>query len=281
LRSIAELVSIPEGIERLRNGRLRNPLFSIWFDDGMAGVRRYALPVLARCNSPAAVSVCSRFFYRKEFFWRFQLSYLDYIDGLRFLRSRLRKHGLVTGMSVKDFTLDSFSESVLQAIHQVYDDFTSAELREDAFRLFETPEGLQELAAENWNPANHTAAHYPVGESQGLPFLEDQFNECEDAIVEVLGEPSEFWVLPFDRPRRRSEALMQAFETCAGGRWLVLVGNRLNTPATLATGRLFRIAAPICRGKRFTRALKACSRRDAGTDRGSLCYENQGGPSCE
>lgn len=257
LRSIGELVSIPEGIKRLEEARTGHPLFSFWFDDGLAGVRRYALPALAQHNCSAAMSVCSRFFHRKEFFWRFQLTYLNYLDGLRFLRSRLRKHGFIPGMSVKDSTLDSFSESILQAIHQLYEEFTSAEVRQDAFRLFETEEGLRKLATENWVIANHTAAHYPVGEAQCLRFLEGQFRECEAAIIEAFGEPSGFWVLPFDRHRRRSETLSEAFAACAEERWLVLVGDRRNTPITLGQKHLFRIKAPICYGKRFVKAVKA------------------------
>ena len=256
VRSLGELVSIPEGIRRLEAGGDRHPLFSFWFDDGLAGVRRHALPTLSRYNCSAAMSVCSRFFRRVELFWRFQLSYLNHIDGARFLRSRLRKRGFAPGTSVSTFTFDHFSQSNLEALQRVYGEHTSLAVREDAFRLFETEDGLRELAAKDWVIANHSAAHYPVGEAQGVRFLEEQFGECEVALLAAFGKQSDFWVLPFDRPGRRCDALVEAFAACAGGRRLVLVGNRVNTRDSVAQKRLFRIGAPIVPGDHFVRGLK-------------------------
>ena len=42
----ARLVSIPDGFQRFRQGGIDEPLVSFWFDDGLTGVRKYALPLL-------------------------------------------------------------------------------------------------------------------------------------------------------------------------------------------------------------------------------------------
>ena len=90
---LGTLVSIEEGARRLLGDKIDGPLFSFWFDDGLIGVRKNALPILEDFGVAGAISVCSRFVFRKEFFWRFKLSYLNTVDGMRILRSHLRKHG--------------------------------------------------------------------------------------------------------------------------------------------------------------------------------------------
>jgi len=45
LRKYGEIVSIDEGINRLKFGR-KGRIFSFWFDDGLEGVRKYAFPIL-------------------------------------------------------------------------------------------------------------------------------------------------------------------------------------------------------------------------------------------
>ncbi len=44
------LLGVDEALSRLADGESepREPWFSIWFDDGYAGVRRYAAPILER-----------------------------------------------------------------------------------------------------------------------------------------------------------------------------------------------------------------------------------------
>ena len=143
----ARLVSIPEGMTLFRSGTIDEPLVSLWFDDGLAGVRRYAFPLMEEYGVKGAMSVNSKFMLtRRRFFWRFKLSYLSQTDGLRFLRSRLRKLGYRTEMSVRTFTLDHFSDDVLAAIDDVYEQFTRELDRRDAFRLFDDVAGIAALA---------------------------------------------------------------------------------------------------------------------------------------
>ena len=87
---LGTLVSIEEGARRLLGDSIAGPLVSFWFDDGRIGVRKHASPILEECGVAGAISVCSRFVFRKEFFWRFKLSYLNTVDGMRILRSHLR-----------------------------------------------------------------------------------------------------------------------------------------------------------------------------------------------
>ncbi|MFC1511034.1 hypothetical protein ACFL5U_01445 [Candidatus Margulisiibacteriota bacterium] len=110
LSRAGEFVSVSEGLSRLNSGMINKPIFSFWFDDGFTGVRQYALPLLEKYSVTGALSISSRFWNREELLWRSKLSYLNYIDGLKILRSRLRKYGHEKGLSIKKFTVDCFSE---------------------------------------------------------------------------------------------------------------------------------------------------------------------------
>ncbi len=255
LSELGEFVSISEGLSRLDSGTVSSPTFSFWFDDGLVGVRKYALPLLEKYNVTGGLSVCSHFFNRQDFFWRFKLSYLSYIDGLRFLRHRLKKYGYTKGMSIKGFCLDNFSEAIVEEIDTVFRNVTSDPEREDAFRLFETKTGLMELKEKEWTLANHTAAHYPVGEDSFLSHFERQFSECEAEYKALFGEESKFWVLPFDRGKCRSRRLIERFRECANNRYLVLVGNKMNTPSNTKEKVIFRITPPVCKGTHLYRSL--------------------------
>ena len=245
-----ELVSVREGLRRTADGDLRHPIFSFWFDDGLAGVRKYAYPLMKKHGVTGGFSLCSRFWNRQELFWRFQLSYLSCCDGLRFLRPRLRKLGFKKGMSVRDFTLTSFSEQVVERVNRVYEKFTSDLDRKDAFRLFDTGEGLLELARDGWDLANHTAAHYPVGEPSFIHQMEGQFVECEEEYRKLFGSESTFWVLPFDRPHNCSvDRALSVFSGCGGDRYLVFVRNRANLADNLLRKTIYRFDVPLVEGK--------------------------------
>ena len=249
-----ELVSVQEGFERYQAGTIDRPLISIWFDDGLAGVRRHALPLLESYKVTAGMSINSRFLLREELFWRAKLSFLSQVDGLRFLRSKLRKHGYSNSMLVKEFILDRFCDDFIVAIDNVYERFTDAFFREDAFRIFDTVDGIKHLAASGWEIANHSAAHYPVGEDAYIDHFAAQFNECERAMEQHLGMNSRFWVLPFDR--KRDDHLINTFTAAnAAGRHLVLVGDRVNPPTPRPDHVLYRIYVPDVRGKDLVRKM--------------------------
>src|SRR5262245_60839674 len=83
-------------------------LFFIAGFDGVAGVRKYAAPVLAEHGITGGISLCSRFNDRTEMFWRSKLSYLHSIDAGRHLRARLREYGYSRPELVREFTIHRF-----------------------------------------------------------------------------------------------------------------------------------------------------------------------------
>lgn len=229
LAQVARLISVDDGLDLWKQGKVDHPLVSFWFDDAYVGVRKYAFPILREFGIRGALSVNSRFVLRQEMFWRCQLSYLANTDGLRFLRAKMRKLGYTSG-PLREATLDLFSEELRQAIQEVYESFTRPRDREDAFRIFDTPEGLRALHEEGWLLANHSAAHYPLLEPSSIHFLEEHFMECERFLQGITGARCEFWVAPFDREAKRAPDFLSQFEAVSEGRRLVMVGHLANGP---------------------------------------------------
>lgn len=256
LANMGSFVSIVEGIEKVKLGKTKHPFFSFWFDDGMSGLTRYALPILREFNITAAVSICSRFVKQTEYFWRMKLSYLSFIDGLRFLRSRLKKYGFKIGESIKSFTLDNFSLDLIDEIDSVYCRFASSEVRNLGWSIFETEKGISKLRQYGWLIANHSAAHYPVGEDCCIHLFNDQFEECKQLVTVLNKESSPFLVIPFDRPQYRSARLYEVFSKRKKDEWLVLVGDRANDLDNVLHNTLYRVHVPKVRGKQLMNMLK-------------------------
>src|SRR4029078_11513679 len=101
-----------------------------------------------------------------EMFWRFKLSYLHSIDAGRHLRARLRPLGYSMSVQVRNFTMDRFGPKLLSIIDTLYNEAVTAAMRDDAFRLFDTPDGLSELCRKGWIVVNHSDAHYPSGQAR-------------------------------------------------------------------------------------------------------------------
>ena len=257
LNKNARLVSIPDGFQHFRRGEIDEPLVSIWFDDGLAGVRKYALPLLEQAGIKAAMSVNSKFMLREELFWRSKLSFLTFTDGMRFLRSKLRPHGFKTAMSVRSFTLDHFTTDIVTAIDEVYRHFSDELDHQDAFRLFDDVNGIAELQRQGWEIANHSASHYPVSEDSYIHQFSAEFGRCESALQQHLGLNSRFWVMPFDRNGKRSARLTDVFEQEDGrDRTLALVGHKVNTSLQKQGNRLYRIYPPYEDGRGLIRYLE-------------------------
>jgi peptidoglycan/xylan/chitin deacetylase (PgdA/CDA1 family) len=254
VRSLGDLVSIEDGMRALAEDRITRPLFSFWLDDGLIGAAKYALPILDEFGVTGAISICSRFVDRGEFFWRFKLSYLNSVDGMRFLRSRLKRFGFQLGDSIKQFTLQSFSREVLAEIDDLFLRWTTAAQREDAYRMFLDRDAVRMLRDRGWCVANHSAGHYPVSQDHSLALLGPEFQECETAIREISGNPSRYWVLPFDH--RTSQELIRVADSCREDRYLVFVGNRRNTVQTCLPRRtLYRYGVPIAAAEGLFSAL--------------------------
>jgi peptidoglycan/xylan/chitin deacetylase (PgdA/CDA1 family) len=251
LQKLGPIVSIDEGAEAVRRGAVREPMFSLWFDDGLRGVYRNAFPLLQHYGLTAAVSVCSAFVARKELFWRYQLGFLAHVDGLRHLRGRLRKHGYRLPDSVKRFTCQSFSLAIRDEIRQLFEAATAPEFRADAHRLFLDSTEVAALRSASWTIANHSHRHYPMSPAFGpKPFVED-FLRCE-AFLDTDGG-SDFWVLPFGIPK--SPADLDEYSGSVGDRFLVFVGNRGNVPGTQPDRVLYRVDAPISEQPLRTRLM--------------------------
>ena len=253
---LGEIRSVPEALARFESGPLERSLFSFWFDDGFLGVREHAAPILRRFGVTGATSICSRFIARQEMFWRLKLSFLISGDGRDRLQDLLSALGWQAEQSIRDFTLDHFSPSLVQQIDEIYWEFTTPQERADAFRLFDTAEGLRELAAAGWTIANHTAAHLPVAEESALPFFPVQFGECEDYLERQFQWRSKFWVAPFDRPGRRAAGLFETFRAYGADRVLVLVGDQVNCFGKNPPATLFRYMVPIVSTSQMVRQLE-------------------------
>ncbi|ANM29560.1 hypothetical protein ABI59_08155 [Acidobacteria bacterium Mor1] len=265
LEDAGRLCSPDEAMERMArageqsggkagSASLDEPLISLWFDDGYTGVRRYAAPAMARRELTATISICSRFALRQEMYWRCQLGTLAASDGLRFLRSRMRKLGVDPGASVKDTTMDAFTPELRDAVEKAYRKHLPEEARLDAFRIFDTVDGLRALADTGWTLANHSAAHWPIGERAAIEHLEAQFTECEEACAKAGLKLSDDWVLPFDR--QRADELELEFRRVAPERRLVLVGNQVNRADTLERRVISRIVAPPVSGNELIARMK-------------------------
>jgi len=255
---LGKLVSISDGLDRYHSGQIKEPLISFWFDDGFIGVRKYAFPVLEKYGVNGAISVCSKFLLREELFWRFKLSFISQTDGLRYLRSRLKKYGYQNDLSVKNFVMNQFSKAIVNEIDEVYRSLTSELDRVDAFRIFDDVEGILSLHKSGWEIANHSASHYPIGENSYIHEFEEQYAECEKKINEYLKITTNYWVVPFSRDSYLSDKLIEAFNSAnAEKRWLVLLGHKPNL--TVKSNIIHRISAPSLDGRGFKKFLKAIS----------------------
>ena len=249
-----KIVSVKEGFAQYQKGNIKEPLISFWFDDGFKGVRKYAFPILETYNVKAALSINSRFTLSKEMFWRLKLSFINQVDGMRFLRSKLRKYGYKNNMLVKEFVLDHFCDEIVEAIDHVYNLFTEEYFRRDAFRIFDNFDGIKELQNNGWEIANHSASQYPVGESSYIHKFKDEFMECEKAINSYLGIKTRFWVLPFDR--KRDTKLIEVFRRSNyENRYLVLVGDKINNNYNKDERIIYRIIPEYVNGKEMIKKL--------------------------
>ncbi len=239
LRQEGRFISIAEGQDRLEHGQdFDEPVFSLWFDDGYAGLAMHARPVCDAFGIRPALSICSRFILREEMFWRMKLSVLSQHGGLPALRSRLRDCDRDVPDRLRSWSLHHFSASMVSTIDEVYTAFISERFRADAYRLFLSPEQVGELSAAGWHITNHSAAHYPLAQGIGWDAVRAGFDECE-ALVRRFNPANRYWVTPFGFG---SEHYLPQLTSAAT---VVEVGERRNTAATWrSTGRLFRFSAP-------------------------------------
>ena len=250
-----EFVSVNEGVKRLRNNNINKPLLSIWFDDGLIGVRKYGFDILESFGIKATISINSNFLLRKEMFWRFKLSYIASTDGLKVLRSRLKKYGYSIKKNVRDFSINNFSKDILNEINLTYDEFSPEYFREDAFRVFDTIGGIRFLLNNDWELANHSTSHYPITEQSAVHLMEDEFMNCDKIIKELFNIITPYWVAPFDRLGHRADKLFEKFNNMNdGSKYLVMVGNEINY--NINNNIIFRFAVSTHNGEKLLSYLK-------------------------
>jgi peptidoglycan/xylan/chitin deacetylase (PgdA/CDA1 family) len=253
---MGRLIAIRDGMERLSRSEIDEPLISFWFDDGLAGVRKYAAPILAKRDVSGATSICSRFATRIEMFWRFKLSYLHSIGAGPLLRRRLSEYGCNESCQLRSFTIDKFQSGLLAAINEIYDELVPSHVQQEAFKIFDTPEGLLVLRKQGWAITNHSAAHYPIGESHVNDILLEQFEECEQFIRDLTGAASGYWVFPFDR--KVDPAAIDQIQQRRPDQAVVLVRGRFNSPK-LGGPILYRISPNPYSRSNLQQTLKAAS----------------------
>ena len=246
------LVDLTDGLERVKKNEVNEPLFSIWFDDGLSSVRRYAALILERFGVAATLGISSRFVVGKELFWRCKLSAIAAAGQLSTLKKSLRKLGYRNAMSVGDFTLLNFSDKVLWAIDEIYTLVSSQFSLHGP--LFENLDGIKLLRERGWMLANHTASHYPICEGLSNPV--DAFMECEDWFKEKLSQETNFWVIPFEHSGKEDEENIAKVKAAAKERYIVRVGNRTTSAKDLEEGNIFRFAPSLCRGNELLSFLK-------------------------
>ena len=139
---LGDLVSVDEGLKILLENKIKSPLISIWFDDGLIGVRKNAYDIIKPYGISPALSISNKFFIERKNVWRFMLSFIANTDYLRVLRSRLRKYGYVNEHKVSDFTLNNFSDDILYEIQNLYEEICPEFIQKDNFRVFDDLNGV-------------------------------------------------------------------------------------------------------------------------------------------
>jgi hypothetical protein len=143
-------------------------------------------------------------------------------------------------------------------INTLYDEAVSPSVREDAFRIFDTPDGLIELHNRGWVIANHSAAHYPIEPDRLGGKMVDSFEECDGFIRGIIGTESGHWVTPFGQ--HLGVGIAGTDHSCE--KIVVLVGDRVNLTSTFQRSRtLYRILAPYNDRNGLWEVLFAASHR--------------------
>lgn len=259
LSKFGQLESVDSAYKKMAAGHKDGPLISVWFDDGFKGVRKYAAPILKRFGVTGASSVSDQFISRQKIMWRLKLGYITEKDGLRFLRSRLKKFGLQKGDSIKSFTLNSFSERLAQQIDSLFEEISTERDRLELKRLFDDEEGTRRLIEDGWTITNHSSEHFPIGEESAIGLFEAQFLGCGRFLTDRFSLNPKYWVLPFSRISQNSKHLMGRFEKArpSSDTKLVLVGNKFNTSESLKSGVLTRIGTPNVPPKQLIQKLRS------------------------
>lgn len=250
----ARLLPVQEAFDLYKRGAINEPVVSFWFDDGLRGVSEHALPILNAFKTTAATSINSDFFLKQDIFWGCKLSYIKNNDGLRFFRTKLKKHGYKISIneSLKSYIKDHFSLELHELINELYEEMTSPLIREDAKRLYDGVDGNKKLLDSGWLLTNHSQSHYPVTNDGLIHLLESQYKTCDQHIKDSFGIDTAYWVLPFDRPQK-SPKLIPTFNAITKEKTLVFVGDKVNNNPDNEV--LYRVSVPYFEGKELLKYI--------------------------
>lgn len=257
---LGDIVSLGEGLARLRGGEMRRPAFTLTFDDGYRGVIDHAYPALASLQTTGMVAINYEFLDGRATFWRSQLCWIRREGGLARLASRLEDFGYRSG-SVREFTLDHFDEAVFETITSTYQEFAGDRCLRDRESMHLRSEEVVSLRDRGWEVANHSTRHLPLLEETASHAIVDEYESCESDLRALLATPTDYWVAPFDRPLQRSLAAVDAFRKAAGQRSVVLVDDRRTTPTDLEDGVIYRVFPPVSGPDQLYGQLRRAARR--------------------
>lgn len=240
-----ELVSIEEGERRVIEGNLNKPLFSIWFDDGLKGVLKYAAPILKKYNLKAAISINSDFYNHNQLGWIFKLSYLRSTDYFKSFRSFLRKKGWSSNDTMLSFVVDNFSIEIVKYIDTLYAKIPEHVRSFHLQHLFCSVSELKELQDRGWLIANHSKSHFPVIEETAFHLIKEEFMKCEiDMLANGLNSGIDYLVIPFDRVGERVADYENLIRRMFPEKKLILVGQTGNSAENILRNVYYRISAP-------------------------------------
>lgn len=223
IKSNFELIGINEAIKRFENNDLDQPYASIWFDDGLIGVRENALNILNDLSVEAAMAINSDTILRKDLMWRFKLSAIIQKGKLPALMSNIQDSSIKKD-KIKEYCMDNFSLRLIEIINEI---FYSLNL-DDIFQNYDTVEGINILKENNWLITNHTKSHYPIGEESAYSMFDKEFEDGFNELANVIDIDERFYVLPFDRSSKQIKNIESDFKCNYNNKYLVLLGNRYN-----------------------------------------------------
>ncbi|MBF0244720.1 MAG: hypothetical protein HQL31_05560, partial [Planctomycetes bacterium] len=151
---IGPLVSLAEGLERLNERRGGKRYFSLVFEGAFRGIGDHAHKILQERGLKAALALHPSVLLQGQLPWICKLSWLRSIDGMRFLRSAIRKRQpFPASTTMAEFLRHSLDEDFLRDLDEVYERFSRPIDRSDSHRLFMDPSGVSTLLEQGWELA--------------------------------------------------------------------------------------------------------------------------------
>lgn len=229
LNKVVDFVNLDDGINLLKKGNLKRPIFSVFFNNGLAGVRRYGFEILNDFNIKAAVSINSDFIKKEKMWWRYKLGFISAYDSLKSLRTKLRRHGFKNIQSITEFVERNFSPQLLNCIDEVYNDFFPDYFKKDAFRIFESIEGIKFLKDNGWEIVNEGGFSYFVKSSTTFDNINNNFIKCELVLKKCFNVSSIFKTFDNESSINHAIKLFDNVKNISDiDQYLILNNNKIN-----------------------------------------------------